>query len=101
MYVHAHCLQSPLFHWLLPCSALLTNDSDFLVYGIPKIVWVGHAFVDGNTATFQLMDTLAAWRDLNLSAVMRKAKPGGALPPAGVPNLQKQAQVRVGVGEWV
>ena len=45
-YTHTH---PPFSH-----SAVLTKDSDFMVYGIPKIVLVGEAVVDVSTVTFQV-----------------------------------------------
>lgn len=76
-------------------SAVLTKDSDFMVYGIHKIVLVGNAVVDHGTVTFQMLNTLEAWKELQAQAVMRQAVPGGARPPVVLPNLLKRAQVGV------
>eukprot|EP00200_Dunaliella_tertiolecta_P005867 CAMPEP_0202344926 /NCGR_PEP_ID=MMETSP1126-20121109/4390_1 /ASSEMBLY_ACC=CAM_ASM_000457 /TAXON_ID=3047 /ORGANISM="Dunaliella tertiolecta, Strain CCMP1320" /LENGTH=1494 /DNA_ID=CAMNT_0048936169 /DNA_START=95 /DNA_END=4579 /DNA_ORIENTATION=- len=78
--------------------ALLTGDTDFAVYGVPKVVMVGNAVVDAGTVTFTILNTLEAWKELSRAAALRNARPGAALPPAMLPDLCKRAQVAALLG---
>lgn len=41
--------------------ALLTNDTDFLIYGVEKVAFVNDLTVDAQSTTFQIWHTSAAW----------------------------------------
>ena len=41
--------------------ALLTNDSDFLIYGVEKLAFVNDLTVDSQSTTFQIWHCANAW----------------------------------------
>ncbi|GFR46756.1 hypothetical protein Agub_g8381, partial [Astrephomene gubernaculifera] len=81
--------------------AVLTNDSDFYVYGTPRIVKAQDVVVDARSVTFHTWSTDELWRCWRATALIAvgPGRSGAAAAAASsVPPLLRRAQVAAVLG---